>query len=219
MRRFPHAPVALFLLALWALGGLAQQEAPPSNPSPPQEAPSQGQGLQAPQPAQAPAAQEQVVPPSAIPSLVGAARKEILAYLEAFAHQPLAEALHAAVVKRGVRAKVLVPMSALDSPDSYAMSLLFLSLKYANLEVKVLRGGRVDPRVVVDGLYMLVGYPLEGLAPEVRGPLLLVKDPARVGAERERFLRYWSAAPYCAPDVRYQGGSLAVRCVLSWQRP
>ncbi|MCX7849659.1 hypothetical protein [Thermus sp.] len=81
--------------------------------------------------------------------------------------------------------------------------------------MKLLGGGKVDPRVVVDGSYMLVGYPLEGLPPEVRGPLLLFRDPTLVRNEVERFLRYWAYAPYCRPRAHYE----ETRGVRAWCEP
>lgn len=206
------------LLALG--GGWAVSQAPEPPPqgqsgtaSPPPEGAQQGA------PAPRPEPKAEVVDSSRVPTLLLGARQEILLYTDRFSYAPLAQALREAVVQRGVRVRLLLPAEAFSAQDSFAMGFAFLSLKRPNLEVKVLAGGKVDPRAVVDRSYLLVGYPLEGLPPEVRGPLLLFRDPATVGLEAERFARYWASAPYCRPRARYEAGRLRTWCDLSNTRP
>lgn len=206
--------VGRLLLALLAFGGgwgwSQEAEVPPSDSTP--SAPSQG----APPKAEAKA---EVVDPAKASAFLLASRREVALYLDRFAYGPLAQALHELVVKRGIRVRLLVPAEAFSARDSYAMSFAFLALRRPNLEVKVLGGGKVDPRAIVDGSYLLVGYPLEGLPPEVRGPLLLFRDSATVRPEADRFDRYWASAPYCRPRARYEGGGLRTWCELSQTRP
>ena len=171
----------ILLAGVLLLGALAQDPPPPSPPSP----------------------RGEVLAPNALESFLKGAKEEVLVLTVTATHEPLMRPLWD-LVRKGVRVRVLGTKQAVESPTSYFVPLAFLSLRYANLEVKVLGGSKVDPRVLVDRRYMLVGPPLEGVPPEVAGPLLLFTDPEALRAELQRFEAYWALAPYCAPQARYE---------------
>lgn len=130
----------------------------------------------------------------------------------------MAKALHHVVTQRAVNVKLLLPAEVFSQPNSYAMAFAFLALRRNKLEVKVVAGGKVDPRILVDGKALMVGYPLEGIPEEVKGPLLLFTDEGLIKAERERYNTYWNASPYCRPKVEYVGNTLKTWCQLSKSR-
>ena len=151
--------------------------------------------------------------------IIRGAQREILLYLENFNSEALAKTLHHAVTQRGVNVKLLLPIGAFSRPNSYAMSFAFLSLRRKNLEIKVLGGGKVDPRVIVDERIFMVGYPLEEVPEEVRGPLLLFTEESLVKAEQNRFMVYWNASPYCRPKAEYNSNRIRTWCLLVKGRP
>lgn len=154
----------------------------------------------------------EVVPPDALERFLRAAKEEILLLTTTASYDPLMTSLWP-LAKKGLRILVLAPQSAIAPPSSYLVSLAFFSLKHPNVTVKLLGGSKVDPRLIIDRKYMLVGPPLEGIPPEAGGPLLLVTDPAMIKLEVDRFFSYWSIAPYCAPRVRLQNDRVLPYCV------
>jgi hypothetical protein len=153
-----------------------------------------------------------VVAPDALERFLRAAKEEILLLTTTASYDSLMTSLWP-LAKKGIRILVLAPQSAIAPPSSYLVSLAFLSLKHPNVTVKLLGGSKVDPRLIIDRKYMLVGSPLEGIPPEAGGPLLLVTDTAMVKVEVDRFFAYWSIAPYCAPRVRLQNDQVSPYCV------
>jgi len=158
-----------------------------------------------------------VVTPDALGRFLRAAKEEILLLTTTASYDSLMTSLWP-LAKKGIRILVLAPQSAIAPPSSYLVSLAFLSLKHPNVTVKLLGGSKVDPRLIIDRKYMLVGPPLEGIPPEAGGPLLLVTDPAAIKVEVDRFFAYWPIAPYCAPRVKLRNDQIFPYCAPNNQK-
>lgn len=202
-RTFLLLPVALWaLLWGWSLAQEGEGGERPRETAPPQG----GQG-------------GTVISTGRALELLASAKRELWLYLDAFTEENLAQTLHRAIIQKRVQVRLLLPKESFSLPGSYAMPFAFLSLRHRNLEVKVLGGSRVDPRILGDSSWMLVGHPLEGLPPEAKGPLLLFTDPKLVQQEQNRFNLYWQRAPYCRPRAQYQDlGSIRTWCELRYER-
>ena len=206
----------ILLLASFA-PAFAQGQPPSETPSPSPTSPAPSPTSPSPPstvtpPAPSPTTPKaEVVAPDALERFLRAAKEEILLLTTTASYDSLMTPLWA-LAKKGIRILVLAPQSAIAPPSSYLVSLAFLSLKHSNVTVKLLGGSKVDPRLIIDRKYMLVGPPLEGIPPEAGGPLLLVTDPAMIKVEVDRFFAYWSIAPYCAPRVKLQNDQVLPYC-------
>ncbi|GBD40658.1 hypothetical protein HRbin39_00027 [bacterium HR39] len=86
-------------------------------------------------------------PPAEIVEAVAAARSEVLLAAPRLTHEALAKALHEAVVKRGVRAYLLLPPKEAEAKDAYTsvLSLVGASIRLARVNGY---GAMVDGRLV-----------------------------------------------------------------------
>ncbi len=211
---------AILLLASFAPAfaqGQSPGESSPSSPTSPIPSPAPPpSGITPPTPSPT-VPKAEVVTPDALERFLRAAKEEILLLTTTASYDSLMTSLWP-LARKGIRILVLAPQSAITPPTSYLVSLAFLSLKHPNVTVRLLGGSKVDPRLIIDRKYMLVGPPLEGIPPEAGGPLLLVTDPAAVKVEVDRFLAYWSIAPYCAPRVKLQNSQVIPYCVPNNRR-
>ena len=217
---------AILLLASFAPAfaqGQSPSENPPSSPTSPAPSPTPSPTSPPPPSTVAPPTSSpttpkaEVVSPDILERFLRAAKEEILLLTTTASYDSLMTSLWP-LAKKGIRILVMAPQSAITPSSSYLVSLAFLSLKHPNVTVKLLGGSKVDPRLIIDRKYMLVGPPLEGIPPEAGGPLLLVTDPAMIKVEVDRFFAYWSIAPYCAPRVKLHNDQVLPYCTPNNQK-
>ncbi len=134
--------------------------------------------------------------------VISGARYTVDAYLPLFLSKEVASALATLAKEKRVQVRVIVEDRALSMPSTYLYSLALLGVKYP-IQVKVVSNTPgIDPRVIVDRTYLLVGGALEGIDP-ILSPTLLFRDPAYAQKELSRFERTWQVAPLCRPKVKY----------------
>jgi hypothetical protein len=147
--------------------------------------------------------------------VISSARYTVDAYLPLLVSKEVASALAALVREKRVQVRVIVENRALSMPSTYLYSLVILGTKYP-IQIKVVSNTPgIDPRVIVDRSYLLVGGALEGIDP-ILSPTLLFRDPAYAQKELSRFERTWQVAPLCRPKIRYslETRRLELRCDL-----
>lgn len=134
--------------------------------------------------------------------VIASARYTVDAYLPLLVSKEVASTLATLAKEKRVQVRVIVENRALSMPSTYLYSLVLLGLKYP-IQVKVVSNTPgIDPRVIVDRTYLLVGGALEGIDP-ILSPTLLFRDPAYAQKELFRFERTWQVAPLCRPKLRY----------------
>ncbi len=185
-------PFFLFLLSAWGQEGGAP---PPASPPP------KDTGIQV-------GLKEAV-------QVISSARYTVDAYLPLLVSKEVASALATLAKEKRVQVRVIVEDRALSMPSTYLYSLVLLGTKYP-IQVKVVSTTPgIDPRVIVDRTYLLVGGALEGVD-SILSPTLLFRDPAFAQKELSRFERTWRVAPLCRPRVRYtlETRKLELGCAL-----
>jgi len=171
----------LFLFSAWGQEGSAS---PPASPPNPQKDMGTQVGLK-----------------EAI-QVISSARYTVDAYLPLLVSKEVASTLAALAKEKRVQVRVIVEDRALSMPSTYLYSLVLLGVKYP-IQVKVVSSTPgIDPRVIVDRNYLLVGGALEGID-SILSPTLLFRDPAFAQKELSRFERTWQVAPLCRPKIRY----------------
>jgi hypothetical protein len=174
-------PILFFLLPAWGQEGNAS---PPASPPDPPRDTGTLVGLK-----------------EAI-QVIASARYTVDAYLPLLVSKEVASTLATLAKERGVRVRVIVENRALSMPSTYLYSMVILGTRYP-IQVKVVSNTPgIDPRVIVDRSYLLVGGALEGID-SLLSPTLLFRDPAYAQKELSRFDRTWQVAPLCRPRIRY----------------
>lgn len=194
---------------------LAQEALPPTN-QPQQPTPPGDSSLPSPtqSPEKQPADLGKIVTVSYMAEVLKGAKEQIDVLSGTLTEEALATALHQAAL-RGVKIRILVPANVISLQTSYVLTFIYLQFKHP-VTVKIIAGTKVDPRVIVDKRIMFVGQPIDGVLPEIGGPLLMFVDKGIVQKELERFDSYWKISPKCIPNARYDlnNQKLIVKCNL-----